>query len=144
MSVFKYHAFIYFMRPPPWYGTGSLLHLTQRGLSPNRRKILDIDLHLFPGQEEGRQEEPDPQQGQELQQTFPAVGPPTLSKPLERRKFIAIWSRLFRSRVRTRTSAEIWHFPRFWTENYIPYRFEPAPLTLTFVTVCLLGSHCLT
>ncbi len=21
MSVFKYHAFIYFMRPPPWYGT---------------------------------------------------------------------------------------------------------------------------
>ncbi len=22
MSVFKYHAFIYFMRPPPWYGTG--------------------------------------------------------------------------------------------------------------------------
>ncbi len=22
MSIFKYHAFIYFMRPPPWYGTG--------------------------------------------------------------------------------------------------------------------------
>ncbi len=22
MSVFKYHAFIYFMRPPQWYGTG--------------------------------------------------------------------------------------------------------------------------
>ncbi len=21
MSVFKYHAFIYFLRPPPWYGT---------------------------------------------------------------------------------------------------------------------------
>ncbi len=25
MSVFKYHAFIYFLRPPPWYGTIPLL-----------------------------------------------------------------------------------------------------------------------
>jgi hypothetical protein len=25
MSVFKYHAFIYFMRPPPWYGTPLIL-----------------------------------------------------------------------------------------------------------------------
>ncbi len=23
MCVFKYHAFIYFLRPPPWYGTGT-------------------------------------------------------------------------------------------------------------------------
>ncbi len=28
MSVFKYHAFIYFLRPPPWYGT--LLYSTHR------------------------------------------------------------------------------------------------------------------
>ncbi len=26
MSVFKYHAFIYFMRPPPWYGTSIPVH----------------------------------------------------------------------------------------------------------------------
>jgi hypothetical protein len=25
MSVFKYHAFIYFMRPPPWYGTLTIM-----------------------------------------------------------------------------------------------------------------------
>jgi hypothetical protein len=27
MSVFKYHAFIYFMRPPPWYGTAMIIIL---------------------------------------------------------------------------------------------------------------------
>ncbi len=25
MCVFKYHAFIYFLRPPPWYGTSTTL-----------------------------------------------------------------------------------------------------------------------
>jgi hypothetical protein len=27
MCVFKYHAFIYFLRPPPWYGTTLLVYL---------------------------------------------------------------------------------------------------------------------
>jgi hypothetical protein len=26
MCVFKYHAFIYFLRPPPWYGTDNINH----------------------------------------------------------------------------------------------------------------------
>jgi hypothetical protein len=29
MCVFKYHAFIYFLRPPPWYGTGMTTNIRQ-------------------------------------------------------------------------------------------------------------------
>ncbi len=43
MSVFKYHAFIYFMRPPPWYGTTVLwvfLRFRTTGFSTTFKKIV--------------------------------------------------------------------------------------------------------
>ncbi len=30
MCVFKYHAFIYFLRPPPWYGTVGLIFMPKK------------------------------------------------------------------------------------------------------------------
>ncbi len=38
MCVFKYHAFIYFLRPPPWYGTILIYSTT---LDPMRTKCMD-------------------------------------------------------------------------------------------------------
>ncbi len=39
MCVFKYHAFIYFLRPPPWYGTLLLLPMeTRKSNIQNKKK----------------------------------------------------------------------------------------------------------
>ncbi len=47
MCVFKYHAFIYFLRPPPWYGTSlSVTSLPASLLSPFPT-ILTIQKYFF-------------------------------------------------------------------------------------------------
>jgi hypothetical protein len=38
MSVFKYHAFIYFLRPPPWYGT----HIKMKSQIRTRIKVKSM------------------------------------------------------------------------------------------------------
>jgi hypothetical protein len=47
MCVFKYHAFIYFLRPPPWYGTNTFrctstthISLSITYISPRTRSTL--------------------------------------------------------------------------------------------------------
>ncbi len=45
MSVFKYHAFIYFMRPPPWYGTRAIEFFLQK---KNILLLINLAQHRTP------------------------------------------------------------------------------------------------
>ncbi len=43
MCVFKYHAFIYFLRPPPWYGTIR----TEMGRDMNINIDIDMVIDMY-------------------------------------------------------------------------------------------------
>ncbi len=48
MSVFKYHAFIYFMRPPPWYGTVRIKNtFSSHNFIDPLKRLLQVTLQLI-------------------------------------------------------------------------------------------------
>jgi hypothetical protein len=44
MCVFKYHAFIYFLRPPPWYGTSTVSSFT---VSEDLQQLIFLLIFLW-------------------------------------------------------------------------------------------------